>query len=403
MRGPCRRALSIGLLIPLFCCWLTVDAEGKKKKDSGDSISQKIEQEQKALETVRTEIEERRKKAEEAGRAKDSILQTIQELDHKLVTSRHDRQEVLKRIAEKDDEIAQLDLDIVHLTKQVHRFRQSVVSRLRRQYIESRTGPVQTLLASEGYTDFLRRLDYLSSMAKWEYDLMARYTQESADLIEKEHQRTEARASLVSYRIQTERAMVVIQSAKGEKRQVLVRVSREKVSHDRAVGELERSVERLDGLLKELFERRKAAALVTIPKTLPTLKVPTGRLPWPTEGDVVSHFGRQKHPTFDTFVQRKGIEIRAKEGSPIRAVMPGSVVYADWLKGYGLVAIVDHGKWFSLYAHASKLLVKTGEVVAVGQELGETGDTGMTGESSLYFELREGAIAVDPLVWLAKK
>jgi septal ring factor EnvC (AmiA/AmiB activator) len=118
----------------------------------------------------------------------------------------------------------------------------------------------------------------------------------------------------------------------------------------------------------------------------------------------VSFFGRQKHPTFNTYVQRKGIEIRTVEGSLIHAVMTGSVVYADWLKGYGLVIILDHANgFFSLYAHASKILAKAGEQVAEGQPIGETGDTGMIGENTLYFELREGAEPVDPLHWLAKR
>jgi septal ring factor EnvC (AmiA/AmiB activator) len=125
---------------------------------------------------------------------------------------------------------------------------------------------------------------------------------------------------------------------------------------------------------------------------------------WPADGQVVSRFGRQKHPTFNTYIQRKGIEIRAAEGSIIRAVLPGTVVYADWLKGYGLVIIADHANGiFSLYAHASKLLTEVGARIEAGQTIGETGDTGMTGENTLYFELREGAEPVDPLLWLSKR
>jgi septal ring factor EnvC (AmiA/AmiB activator) len=118
----------------------------------------------------------------------------------------------------------------------------------------------------------------------------------------------------------------------------------------------------------------------------------------------LTYFGRQKHPTFNTYVQRKGIEIRTLEGSAIHAVMPGTVVYADWLKGYGLVIILDHANgFFSLYAHASKILTSVGSQVGSAQAIGETGDTGMTGENTLYFELREGAEPVDPLQWLARR
>ena len=80
------------------------------------------------------------------------------------------------------------------------------------------------------------------------------------------------------------------------------------------------------------------------------------------------------------------------------------MVYADWLKGYGLVIILDHANgFFSLYAHASKILARTGEHVLERQAIGETGDTGVIGESTLYFELREGAEPVDPLHWLARR
>ena len=120
---------------------------------------------------------------------------------------------------------------------------------------------------------------------------------------------------------------------------------------------------------------------------------------------MLTYFGRQKHPTFNTYVQRKGIEIRTVEGSAIHAVMAGTVAYADWLKGYGLVIILDHANgFFSLYARTtSKILTTVGAVVASGQAISETGDTGMTGENTLYFELREGTEPVDPLQWLARR
>ncbi|MEN8303968.1 MAG: HAD-IC family P-type ATPase, partial [Campylobacterota bacterium] len=100
-----------------------------------------------------------------------------------------------------------------------------------------------------------------------------------------------------------------------------------------------------------------------------------GLLPWPVSGKVVSFFGRQKHPTFETYIERKGIEIRSVEGGAIRAVMDGTVAYADWLKGYGLVLILDHPNGFySLYAHNSQILVKSGDKVSRGEIVAMTGD-----------------------------
>ena len=208
---------------------------------------------------------------------------------------------------------------------------------------------------------------------------------------------------MLAYKSCTEHKLAQIQGLKKEKKIYLAKITQEKESYDRAVEELERSAARVDSLLKELEARRRAAAAKP-PSLTGGLRALRGTLPWPTDGQVVSYFGRQKHPTFNTYIQRKGIEIRAAEGSNIRAVLAGQVVYADWLKGYGLVIIVDHANGvFSLYAHASKILTTVGARIEAGETIGETGDTGMTGESTLYFELREGAEPVDPLVWLSKK
>ena len=164
----------------------------------------------------------------------------------------------------------------------------------------------------------------------------------------------------------------------------------------------QRSAEQVDSLLKALDQRFQLAQaqLRKTPGKLPSL----GSFLWPAKGKVVSFFGRQKHPHVDTYITKKGIEIQTNEGSPIYSVSAGKVVYADWLKGYGLVVIVDHTNGFySLYAHASKLLVAEGNGVTMGQIIGQTGETGVTEDDLLYFELRKGTIPIDPLKWLAKR
>ena len=119
---------------------------------------------------------------------------------------------------------------------------------------------------------------------------------------------------------------------------------------------------------------------------------------------MVASFGRQKHPTFNTYINKKGIEIEAREGSEIKAVFGGNVVFADWLKGYGLVVILDHyNGFFSFYAHASKLVVKRDDNVATGEVIGHIGASGLTDKTILYFELRKGIRPVNPQKWLAKR
>jgi septal ring factor EnvC (AmiA/AmiB activator) len=282
--------------------------------------------------------------------------------------------------------------------------KRSLMARLRVQYMEGRTGALKVLLAADNYADLHRRFQYLSAVSRREYELLRDYEHDAERLGQVEKQRAVARDAMLSLKEQTEHKLSEVQEGKRRKNLFLAKITDEKESYDRMVGELEKSASRVDNLLKELLEQRARIATAQVRQKGGKAHTLLGQFLWPADGDIVGQFGRQKHPQFNTYVHRKGIDIRAPEGSGIRAVMAGSVAFADWLKGYGLVVILDHANgFFSLYAHASALVVKTGEHVQSGQVIGTTGDTGMTKDNTLYFELREGAEPVDPLIWLAKR
>jgi len=371
--------------------------------EGADPITDKIERERKTLEQLKDKIEEKRKRAEEAEKKRESVLQGIQSLDERLIRHRQDQHETIKKLRKKDREIEEITEQLVAMRGSIQERRNAILARLKVQYMEGRFGYVKALLASDSYGDFERRRQYLSAVSQKDYELVRTFKTDVARMEQAERQRADARAGIMNFKETVERKLTDIRALQKEKKVYLTKITQEKDSYSKAVEELERSASRVDSILRELETRRKALAMR--PPSGPSLPRGTkGTLPWPADGQVTSFFGRQKHPTFNTYVQRKGIEIKSPEGSVIHAVMPGTVVYADWLKGYGLVIILDHANgFFSLYAHASKILSKVGEQVAEAHPIGETGDTGMIGENTLYFELREGAEAVDPLHWLVKR
>jgi septal ring factor EnvC (AmiA/AmiB activator) len=368
-----------------------------------DPITDKIEKERKALNQLKDQIEETRKQADEAGKKRESLLQGIQTLDERVVHYRQAHQEISRKLRKKDQEIEVINTQLAGLRVSVRERQDAILARLRVQYMEGRFGYWKTLLASDSYGDFQRRLQYLSAVSERDYALMGTFRADMTRMEQAERQREEARVGMLSYKQSTEKQLAEMKSVKKEKKVYLTKITHEKESYEHALQELERSASRIDSLLRELEQRRRAAA-VRPPTGAIAPRGVKGALPWPADGSIISFFGRQKHPAFNTYVQRRGIEIKTVEGSAIHAVMPGSVVYADWLKGYGLVIILDHANgFFSLYAHASKILVTVGAQVGAGQAIGETGDTGMTGENTLYFELRQGAEPLDPLQWLARR
>jgi septal ring factor EnvC (AmiA/AmiB activator) len=98
----------------------------------------------------------------------------------------------------------------------------------------------------------------------------------------------------------------------------------------------------------------------------------------------------------------QGLLFLAAEGTPVFAVYPGKIVFSDWLNGYGLLLIVDHGEgYMTLYAHNQSLFKKKGEPVLQGEKIASVGHSGALRENGLYFEVRVGGKAVSPLEWFS--
>ena len=126
-----------------------------------------------------------------------------------------------------------------------------------------------------------------------------------------------------------------------------------------------------------------------------------GKLPWPVQAPVSLGFGHIESTGKRTRLTSRGIHLRAGAGTPAQAVAAGTVVYADWLDGYGKLVIIDHGDGYhSLSAHLSQLDVGQGDHVRAQQLVGMVGDTGSRRGTEFYFEIRQGAEAVDPVSWL---
>lgn len=372
--------------------------------DRSEPLPEKIKKERQTLEKLKDEIKEKKQKSDEAQRKEASVLQELEEADHRIKLRREDFVRVSEKLREKDHEIADTNVSLRRLREGIAQREGSIRSRLRVMYKEGPNGQLKLLLASSGYNDLQARLASLRWISRREFQLLEGHRADRARLESTESHLLRVRGELQGYQQEIATKLAAVKDERTKKDRLLARVRSEKVMYVKAVEELEKSAQRIEGLIREFEARRKASASARTAPAGEGLARLKGRLGWPTEGDVVALFGRQKHPKFDTYVQRKGIEIRAGHGTVIRSVSDGVVAFADWMRGYGLLAIVDHGEgFFSLYAHASKLLVGVGDSVRGHQPIGEIGDTGLTGESTLYFELRQGGEALDPLAWLVRR
>lgn len=126
-----------------------------------------------------------------------------------------------------------------------------------------------------------------------------------------------------------------------------------------------------------------------------------GKLPWPVDGKVLHGFGQ---PRAEGRLRWQGMVISANVGSEFRVVQRGRVVFADWLRGFGMLAIVDHGSgYLTLYGQAESIARRVGDQVAPGDVLGRVGQSGGSGSVGVYFEVRERGQPRDPANWLARR
>lgn len=368
--------------------------------EKGAALNDQIQQEKKELEKLKRQIEGKREKNFAVRKKEQSILSALEEMDQRLRVSQKEASFFELKIKEKDNELERLSVEIKGLNGDIEERQKAISKRLRTMYQERQTGSLKILFASQNYSDFLRRFQYLKTIAQKEGEMLSQFKEKQAKSEEKNKEVTEVKRLLIADREVLAQKLIEIRAEKKKKDQLLSKVRNERASYEKVLAELDESSLQLQTLVKTLEDEKKRLQKRFSDK----FSKERGRLGWPNDGEVVALFGRQKHPKFDTFIYRKGIEIEPSKGQEVKTVYDGVVIYANWFRGYGMVIIVDHGEnYYSIYAHLSKLLVSVGDAVGRNRTIGEVGETGLSQGNRLYFEIRHQGEPMDPLTWLQKR
>jgi septal ring factor EnvC (AmiA/AmiB activator) len=180
--------------------------------------------------------------------------------------------------------------------------------------------------------------------------------------------------------------------ARAQRSQVLAGLEAESRTRAQSLERLRSQQAGLEQLLRELREAMERFPLETN-EAFARLR---GKLAWPVSGRLMARFGEARAGG----VRWDGVLVATSRGAPVKAVCGGRVIYADWLPGLGLLAIVDHGDgYLSLYGHNERLYKAAGDHVAAGEAVAAAGDSGGSGRTELYFEIRKGGKPVDPRPW----
>ncbi|HEV8646060.1 MAG TPA: peptidoglycan DD-metalloendopeptidase family protein [Burkholderiales bacterium] len=281
---------------------------------------------------------------------------------------------------------------------------------LYRQYVTGQSDAIKLVLNREDPNEIARQLHYLGYVSRARAELLASLRYNLANL---EKLADETRAKSAELRaLQNEEASQKrrLERENAERQRIYTQVSSQIAQSRKQLSTLKRDEERLTRLIERLAKevvRKKPGKRITN-QALPSadsgsgpFRKLKGKLRLPVLGELMNRFGSQRQ---DSGLSWKGLFISAKPGREVKAVAGGRVVYADWLRGFGNLMILDHGDgYMSLYGNNEALLRQVGDETRAGDAIAATGNSGGNPESGLYFELRYQGKPFDPLPWVTLK
>ena len=359
---------------------------GQSSKDASETEAQ--------LSALREDIAAIRMQLDAQEEARDGLQDTlgrtersIGELNQQLTASTQEKQRLQEKLTSLRAENDVLKEDQIRLEADVE-------GGIRQLWMLQQGGGLRVWLGDQDPQQTARHLAYYRLILEEQQHSIERYQQGVADI-----------AARVSAILRTETDLTVraagiaatrerLTAEQDTRRQTIARINTQ-LKQDQA---------QLDALILDqnrlnmLLDRLQAIALPASPASQPfaTLR---GQLTMPIEGKPINRFGAIRNAD----LRWRGWLIPAEQGDPIRAVHGGRVIFADWLRGQGLLVVVDHGgEWLSLYAQNHSLLRSVGDWVSSGEVLSRAGATGGSEMNGLYFEIRHQGEPVDPADWFRR-
>jgi len=380
--------------------------------------------------------------SDDKKQALDDLRSRIERLNRDLVKTEESRSEVTDQLKASEKSISEVNRNLLSLARDQTAIGQELgeverrikdaradISReeelrdklIRHQYMFGTTDATRLVLSGEDVSLVERQLAYLSYVTRARVATISRLKVKVAQLATLEVDARDKQVRLAANADEQKRARTTLVSERVGRQKVLGRLRADIDKNRREVGRLKRDENRLTTLIGQIAAAlakkpeprrkpdetpriRKRGEVVNdvvdsgfVGRAFSSLK---GKLKLPVKGELAGKFGAQRE---DGGLTWKGLFIRADEGQPVKAVADGRVVYADWLRGYGNLVIVDHGAgYLSLYGHNESIAKQVGETTSAGEAIASVGSTGGASDSGVYFELRQDGKPFDPLRWMGR-
>jgi septal ring factor EnvC (AmiA/AmiB activator) len=337
--------------------------------------------------------------------------------------------EILRNLEQKEADLGRMNRDlqgvetsldrtgreIQKVTEEANRKRGEIERRLSSLYKAGELGALRMFFSAESFPQLAENIRYMKSILENDKRIFDEYNQKIDQLkaLKNDLERDAAKKTRIVSNIEQKKREIEIEKSK--KANYLGKVRQDRKSYEASLKELQANASRLQTMITRLeaLSRRKLSSRHEKPgaRQKPLAELPPvpdrgfasqkGRMAMPVRGEVIESYGKHKHPEFNSYTFSKGVSLSAPSGAEIKSIYEGTVIFADYFKGFGNMIIVDHGGgYFSLYAHASRLTKKVGAEVSRHETIAAVGDVDSSKGSMLYFEIRHQGKPVDPAGWV---
>ena len=295
--------------------------------------------------------------------------------------------ELMSEINDLEISIKEIDLSIDEAQNDYDIQRELLKSRLKVMYENSNESLLDMIVHASSLTDLLEKLEYMALISKNDKQLLEEIDQLKQDVEYKKTMKLDEKDGLVA---RADQKKDRISSLKASRAEIDAQISQNK-------SEMEKLEKQEDSLVAE--SNRLASVIKNLSKKGKKYSGGTMKWPVPSSYNVTSAFGMRRHPILKKNKMHTGIDIGASKGVSIVAANSGTVIVAgNSGNGYGNMVVIDHGGGITtLYAHASKLLVKVGDEVKSGEVIAKVGSTGLSTGPHLHFEVRVNGAVKNPL------
>lgn len=348
------------------------------------------------IEDLKERIEDINDWLAEAEEDRSALERQLAATEKTISRLSRERRSLREKAEQQQQRLRELEKEADELTRTLDRQRESLKKQIRAAWMEGDAPAVKVLLNEIDPDRIARTMTYYEYLSK---DTVTRLEAFRKSLQELKDTRAAVRATRVELARTEEnvaRRQEQLAESREQRQQTLTALNADIRSRISEREELEADRKRLEKLLAEV---QKAINDIPSPNESRPFASLRDQLPWPVQGKVLSGYGDRYA---DGKLRRNGLLIRTEEEAPVRAIHYGRVVFANWLRGFGLITIIDHGDgYMTLYGHSSSLFTSPGDWVAAGEPIALAGRTGGTDSPALYFEVRHNGKPDNPGRWLA--